>query len=204
MPVYPLTMPFDEFSDFIWELSHNVKRNTSPISRQEQVTLFSGGSFSFTFSLPAMRKVKANAWKAFLAQLKSGYGTFYGYDPDNRTPQGVISGTPLIKGAAQTGTVLETDGHGVSVSGILLPGDYIQINSGLAAEIKMVTEQVDSDALGNATINFEPALRTPPADNDVFVYNNPVGAFRLVAGPSRAAVNNVGIYEMSFAAVEAF
>ncbi len=52
-----------------------------------------------------------------------------------------------------------TSGWDATEVGLLLPGDYIEIEGN---ELKLVTASVDSDGSGDATINFEPPMRVQP------------------------------------------
>jgi len=62
-----------------------------------------------------------------------------------------------------------------SSNGLLLPGDYFEING----ELKQVTSSLNSDAAGCGVLNFRPSLHTPPTNNDPVVFNKPLGTFVL-------------------------
>lgn len=83
---------------------------------------------------------------------------------------GAHGGTPLIKGADQTGSSLLTDGWDTSVTGLLKEGDVIYIDAMLEINPQsyipngsrkmafVVTADVDSDGSGNATIPISPSI----------------------------------------------
>lgn len=82
---------------------------------------------------------------------------------------GAHDGTPLVAGASQTGSKIDTDGWTASVTGLLKAGDVITIKG--VGEINpqsyettgrlqhfVVTEDVDSDGSGAATIPISPSI----------------------------------------------
>lgn len=80
---------------------------------------------------------------------------------------GAGGGTPLIKGASQTGTTLLTDGWSASVTKVVAGGDVIKI-AGLNP-IYRIRDDVNSDGSGNATLTLTPSIPagSSPADNAV-------------------------------------
>jgi hypothetical protein len=142
-------------------LQTNTQRFESPFTKSAQRVLLSPGQWMATYGLPAMKRDRAVAWQAFLLKLEGGANTFNAFDPDAVNPRGVGGGSPLVKGASQTGSSLLVDGCPTSVTGWLLPGDYFAVGD----ELKMVTSQVNTDGSGEATITFKPRLRNSPADN---------------------------------------
>jgi hypothetical protein len=201
MPASPgfLSSPF--------RLETNTQRFESPFTRNVQRVLLSGARWAGNFNLPAMNRAQMAEWQAFLLQLEGGVNTFYGFDPDGRTPRGqaaINPGTPLVNGGSQTGSSLVIDGAPANVTGWLLTGDYFTVNS----ELKMVTSPVNTDGSGNATINFKPALRSSPADNAPLTVQNATCLMTLADDQQtgwQGRSNRIGFYEpLSFAAIEVF
>lgn len=198
---FPLTMPAAPFiRGSRFTLSSNDLVSASPLTRQVQVTELQGARWQAEYTLPPMGRPLAAAWQAFLVGLRGRVGTFYGFDPDAREPMGTAGGAPLVKGAAQTGRALITDGWPISQPAVLRAGDYFQVG----VELKMVTEDIVSDALGVATLVFEPALRAAPVDNGNIVTSNPRGIFRLADQDVSWDADELSIYGISFAALEDF
>lgn len=83
-------------------------------------------------------------------------------------------------GTAPAGTSMRVKGLTASTNGLLLPGDFFEING----ELKQVTSSVNSDAAGCALINFRPALHVPATNNDIVNFNKPLGTFQLTDGAS--------------------
>lgn len=90
--------------------------------------------------------------------------------------RGVGGGTPRINGAGQSGRSLSIDGCPVSTVEWLKRGDYFALPN---AELFRLTTDVNTNALGQATIAFEPAVRIGPADNDLLEITAPKARFRL-------------------------
>lgn len=128
-----------------------------------------------------VRSVAEPALKGFLANIAS----FDIYEDQNVQAQtvGNYSGTGVVNGANQTGSVLVTNGWTASVTGLLNVGDVISIGSGAttcyAVNPKnrqstgsganfVVTGTVNTDAFGNASIPIYPAI-------------TPSGAYQTVA-----------------------
>jgi len=82
-----------------------------------------------------------------------------------QAPLGAGGGTPLVKGASQTGESLATDGWPNNVSGVVAAGDIIKI-AGLS-HVFRAAESADSDGSGNATLTINPPLiqGSSPSDN---------------------------------------
>src|SRR4051812_18652092 len=98
MPTYP------GFTNSRFYLETNTQTFTSPLTKTTQRALLGGARWNGTWSLPAMKRAQAAAWKAFFLLLEDGVNTFNGFDPDCKTPRGVATGTPLVMGASQTGS----------------------------------------------------------------------------------------------------
>jgi hypothetical protein len=147
-----------------------------------------------------MTRNEAEEFNAFLISLMGQKGTFYLGDPLAEQPRGVASGSPLVKGATQTGNELLTDGWDTSVTGILLAGDYIQIGQ----RLYKLLEDADSDGSGNATLQIFPRLAESPADNETIITDSCVGIFRLT--DNITPIYDLGIdrvYSIGFSCVEA-
>ena len=86
--------------------------------------------------------------------------------------------TAFSSGEAQTGSGIHVKGLPVSTNGLLLPGDWVEING----QLKMVTASLDSDAAGLGYLQFRPKLHRPVNDNDPIIVTKPMGKFLLRAG----------------------
>lgn len=176
-----------------------VSVGVSPFTGHQQVYEHQGQLWKLDFDLPPMQRADAEEWIAFLLSLNGRYGTFAMGDPAGATPRGVATGTPLVKGASQTGKVLLTDGWTISTTNIMRKGDYIQLGTSLHKLMK----DVNSDSGGNATLDIWPRLRASPADNATITVSNCKGLFRLTKNEMVWEIS-VGLeYGFSIEAVEA-
>jgi hypothetical protein len=82
-----------------------------------------------------------------------------------------------------------TKGWPASTNGLLLAGDWFEING----ELKQLTAPVNSDAAGLAYMQFGPCLGSSPADNDPVIVQEPFGRFIYPQG-TREFENLFGIY----------
>lgn len=201
---YPLALPTTTGIAKIRISANNVVGvSQSPFTSKQQVYKFSGQFWEAEISLPPMKRADAEYWISFLLKLNGSYGTFLLGDPNGATARGVATGTPLVKGASQTGSELITDGWTTSTTGILKAGDYIQLGSGSAAKLHKVLDDVDSNSSGEATLTLWPDLRSAPSDNAAIIVSGAKGLFRLSTNQQDWDVNEASIYGMTFPAREA-
>ncbi len=198
-----LTFPNVIAQKISWGLSANTRVFESPLNRSTQTVEAPGARWFATLNFNTLNDSDATTMRVFLTQLRGMSGRFYLYDHSRQTPLGNPSGSPTVSGALQTGNSLVTAGWPASTTGLLLPGDYIGINNG--QELKLVTQQVDSDASGNATIIFEPPIRNSPGDGTAIVYNKPTCIMRLSSDDASIwSVTPSGLHSLSVSCVEAF
>lgn len=86
-----------------------------------------------------------------------------------------VSRCLLVNGASQSGSALNVKGAPNSTNGLLLPGDWCEVNK----EMKRITAPFNSDSSGHGYLQFTPPLRNSPADGDPIILNKPMGRFIL-------------------------
>lgn len=183
-------------------LQSNTQTFVSPLSGDTQRAELVGARWMATYTLTPYgeNEAKLDEIKMFLLRLRGGANTFYAFDPDRRVAKGTPTGSPLVNGGSQTGTSLITDGWTASTV-VLRPGDYFTVNN----ELKKVVSNVTSDGSGNATITFEPPLRSSPADNAPLTIRDASCIMRLVDdNQAMWDMNEHGICEITFSGVETF
>lgn len=200
---YPISMPSTDIAKIKLVANNIVGISVSPFTAAQQVYRYSGQYWEADITLPPMKREVAEYWISFLLKLNGAYGTFLLGDPIGATARGVATGTPLVKGASQSGNTLETDGWTTSTTGILKAGDYIQLGSGSTAKLHKVLDDVNSDSSGNATLTLFPDLRSSPSDNAAIVVTSPKGIFRLSSMQTIWDVNEASVYGITFGAREA-
>jgi hypothetical protein len=158
-----------------FSLQPNTAMFQSPMNRSVQTSEMPGARWNALFGWNNLNDADARVFKAWLNKLSGMSGRFYLYDATHSTPAGTAQGTPLVKGAGQSGRTIITDGWTANQAALLLPGDYI----GIGTQLCVITATASSDSSGNATLSVEPPLRTSPADNLAVVTTRPTCTMML-------------------------
>lgn len=167
---FPLTMPSSDFLKVRFGLARNQAMTRDPYAQKRKVIHRQGDGWLAQFELPPLKDIGDRAdWITFLVSCQGIVGTFYAFDPMHTTPRGSAAGTPLVDGASQAGTTLDTKGWDASETNILRKYDYFELES----RYYQVQEDANSDGGGLSTLVFEPALRTAPADSAALTTTNP-------------------------------
>lgn len=207
---YPLSLPTTiGIANITFSAENAMAISESPFSYAQQVLYHPGQRWRASVSLPPIKREDAEDWLAFILSMKINPGantpSFLLGDPNGVTPRGSASttpGTPRVNGGSQTGNTLIIDGLPVSVTGYLKAGDYIQLGSGSTSTLYKVLTQVNSNNLGQATLDIWPALRSSPADNALLIVSSCKGRFRLSNPIQQWEINNISSYGISFDCVE--
>ncbi len=213
---YPLSMPATKPTDWEFTYVDLVAVSRSPFTGERQTYDWGGGSvppqfwkIKITWGKLVGRK-KAQPVAAFLSSLRGPSGTFLApFDILRTSPLGTGSGTPLVSGNQSAGaSQLVTKGWTASASGVLVPGDPIQLGGaayGTPQRIYECLDTVNADGSGNATINIRPALRDAGYNDGVaLVLNNAAGTFALDDPETAMQLGSNLIYGVTVTATEAF
>ncbi len=169
------TMPSLTPNSVKWELVGNTQQFKSPFSGRIQTATRPGSYWQASLTYKALSAGDRASMMAFLASLE-GMRHRFTLEYHGAPQLGILTGTPLVDGAGQTGNTLVTDGWTNSQTGIIKAGDMFSVGG----ELKMCTADANSGATtGPATISFVPALRVAPADNAAITVTNPTGTFML-------------------------
>lgn len=187
-----------------FSLVANTQTFESPLTKTVQTYELPGARWMFTATWSNLDEVDARILKSWILKLRGQAGRFYANDLSHKTVSGSARnyGNGAVYGAGQVGNSLETvwggisltadstvftadstvftadhDSNGNAADGAwLLPGDYV----GIAGELKQIVDVIPIEAeTALATIIFEPAMRTGPADAEVVNITNPKAVFRL-------------------------
>ena len=148
---FPDIAPDDE----IWTLRFNTQTFESDLNGATQTRIQSGARWQteLTFSNRQGRDVRE--LNGFLTRLQGKSGRVH-IVPSDWEPLGTAAGSPTLSTAASAGNIaISTTGWDANQSEALAIGDHFELNG----ELKQVTQTVSSDANGDATVNFAPALR---------------------------------------------
>lgn len=157
-----------------WGLTSNTMSFSSPLSGAMQTVEMPGARWRCSFVMENLAEADAALLQALLVQLRGQANRLLLHNFARPTPRGTATGTPLVNGASQTGVSLITDGWTAGITA-LRTGDFFGVNG----ELKMVTADAVADGSGNATISFEPPLRSSPADNAAITTTKPLAIFML-------------------------
>lgn len=199
-----ITLPSSAcFSSVVMTLTRVVGVTTSPFTLETQTFKWQGEAWSMELTMPPFtnRGIAAD-WITFGVKLEGTYNYFLMGDPSAKNARGVGTGSPVVDGAAQEGNILQVKNWTPNINGMLLKGDYIQVGTGIMSRLHMVTEDVSTDALGNANISIAPALRYSPADGAPVVIQDAKGLFRLNSNDFSWSVTPGKVYRVGFNASE--
>lgn len=198
---YPRSLPAIPIKMARLGLNINQSIFESSFSRKVTVQSHAGGTTDYwegLYQTPTLSTQQLRELAAWLISMKGMQKHFYAYDPDRRVPTGVArnaNSAPKVNGGGQTGHSLVTSGWLASTAGLLKAGDYVQVGS----QYYMVLEDVNSDASGIASLNFEPAIRTSPNDQDAVIIENPQMIARLQESKQTWESDEKGMANYSFA-----
>lgn len=156
-----------------WGLQSNTESFTSPLNRSAQTVERPGARWKVSLEFPPLKDPDLGRLEAFLAALNGMAGRFTIW-PHGRPGNSVF--TPLVNGAINDYKALPTKSWPASTL-VLRAGDYLAVNG----ELKMVTDDVTSNASGLATIPVSPPFRRAPADNAAITLNKPRATMMLSA-----------------------
>lgn len=200
---YPLVLPNSPgFNAVRFTARPVVAISESPFTLQTQVQEYSGQRLEVEATLPPMTRAQAEYWNTFMLKLNGMRGSFLLGDPTGKTPRGIATGTPVVNGASQTGNSLLTSGWTISITGILLAGDYIQIGTGSSSRLHKVLDDVNSDGSGLATLLLWPSLRSSPSNGTSIITSNTTGIFRLASNEITWNIGESIKYGITIAAKE--
>ncbi len=203
MTTYPVSMPNNNIESAVLKMQFANAMTESPFSYESQVYDWGGEKWAIDFTLPVMKRDTVEPWIAFALSLRGMKGTFLAGDPSATSPRGVGGGTPLVKGAGQSGGNLLIDGAPISTTGWLKAGDYFQLGTGLTSRLYKLISDANTNGSGEVTLDFVPDLRSSPADNAALTISSAKGLFRMTSNEVPWTADSKGkIYQFSFQATE--
>jgi hypothetical protein len=203
---YPLSLPTSiGIAQIELRATNAVAVSRSPFTFSTQVHAYTGSAWQADVSLPSIRRDLAEDWVAWLLSLRGQLGTFYLGDPNAVTPRGSARDTDTVftSAAVSSGSSIAVDSAPTSITGYLKAGDYIQVGTGTARQLFKVLADVDTNSLGEATIDVWPNVRTSIANNSLITVENAKGLFRLSSNEQTYSINEASFYGISFGAMEA-
>ena len=173
------------------------------LSGRRQTRQIGGQYWIMTATFPPMTRAQFAPIYAFVVKQRGQYETFTIVPAVVSTGQGAPAGTPLMRGASQTGRTLATDGWNASVA-IFKAGDFLSIAGN--DKVYMVSADVTSNASSSADtpITIEPALVESPADNAVITHTAVSFTVALTSGVQEFSTGTSGLFEYAIDMEEVF
>ena len=183
-----------------------VAASRSPFTLERQVQAHQGQHWQADLSWQTMTRAEAEALLAALTSLNGLEGSFLQGDPAGATPRGTATtpGTPLVKGASQTGQDINFDGAPNNQTGYLLAGDWVSLGTGASTRLHKVLADANSDGSGNFTLSLWPDVVTAPANDAALAVSSAQGVFALTENSNPWEIDsNIfgGAYSLGFTAV---
>ena len=198
---FPLSLPnTTSYSSARMTARSVVGVTKSPFTGAQQVQKHQGQWWEWEAHLVPMTRASAEEWIAFMLSLNGQQGTFLLGDPLGATARGVATGTPLVKGASQTGSSLITDGWTASQTGILKAGDYFQLGTSSSSKLYKVLADANSDGSGDATFDIFPSINVAVANDATITVASPKGLFRLASNEMGFDLKQAQNYGIAFSA----
>lgn len=199
---FPISLPSTSTRRIRIRQASVVGVGVSPYTLSRQVQRRQGQVWALEVSYPpVVTRATAEALHAALCSLNGREGTFLFGDSASATARGAATGTPLVKGASQTGEDLITDGWSAGVTGILKAGDWIQLGSGSTARLYKVMADANSNGSGEATLTLWPRIFTAWADNAALTVASAKGVFALTTDGHDWDIDEMKIHGVTFSAL---
>jgi hypothetical protein len=142
-----------------WQILSATVDTGSPLSGIPQTNEFAAPKWGLVVDYKFVLEADANLMKAFLARMRGRAGRVNVWNLERPRIQGTASGSPLVQGAANTGTSLAIDG--LAAGATFVAGDMI----GIPGQLLMVVAAATANGSGEVTLTIEQPLRATPADN---------------------------------------
>jgi len=168
--------PTTAYTELEFTMHDAVSLTQSPWSGQTSVYNWGAQWFTLTIAFPSMTRAQAAPWQAFLMELGGQTNVFLIGNPAEATPQGIYSGTSLTLQSVTDPNHIVLNGFYGSQNNLFLPGDNIQIGY----RLYKITETVNSNPTGTATVSIWPQLRDNPSAGTPIITTNCQGLFRLM------------------------
>jgi len=201
---FPRNFPFDiTIAESMWNLAPNQALFSSSFTGDTQTQSHDAGKadkWEGVYVTPILSPADVAKVTAFLVSLRGQENTFKAFVPDRKRAVNFVGvdftfdsdevtfdslldtfdaqdfpGSATVKDPNQTGTSIDTHNWSFNNTTVLVEGDFFQIEN----QLYMVLEDVVTNNIAQATINFEPAIRTSPADEAIVITKEPVMIARL-------------------------
>ncbi|PCK30461.1 hypothetical protein [Pseudoalteromonas piscicida] len=161
----------------VFRLVPNSQLHINKANNASEVFDNEGAYWEFEIELTNVPESDALELDGFLASLRGSVGRFLMHD--YRREQERLDTTAYVYGGYNDGAALPVTNLPAGQV-YARAGEKIQIGTGSASELKILTENVLPSATGTTTLRFESPLRRIPAHNTPVCFVRPAGVFRLI------------------------
>lgn len=175
---YPFSFEPDQAE---WALVTNSQTFRSPLSGAIQTVSLPGAFWTLKISLQFMEPDEIADFFAFLAELDGQAGRFH-FGPRWLSKRGLVVPSPnvTIDGVDQEGIDLNVNTGDLNKINAFRKGDYIHYDSPFGRELKIITQDADTDGTGKATLRIRPLIRKSPADTAIVEIDSPLAVMKLM------------------------
>ena len=210
---FPITLPTSPAVQSVRLAPLTVVAATrSPFTLERQTQVHQGQQWQLEIQWPTMTRAEAEPLLAAAVSLNGKEGSFLFGDPAGATPRGSAKdtpGTPLVKGASQTGSSINFDGGPNGATVYLAAGDMVSLGTGGSTRLHKVLQDVNTTGgspAGEFTLELWPKVVVAPADNAALTVSGAQGVFILAGNANPWDIDSSlvgGAYSLGFAAVSA-
>lgn len=179
--------------------SYNPTRVSTAHSMKENTRSRGGQRFGFRLSWVNLTREEYQLIDAFLSKQRGQFESFTIVLPIHSTPLGSWAGVPVVNGANQSGRSLSVSGF-TALQTVAKAGDFFKLTSG--TKVYKLTEDAASDAVGIATLVFEPALMVTPGNGEAIVKNNVPFTVRLTSDNLESPLRSGAFYDIDVDVIE--
>lgn len=159
-------------------------------------TEFAKAAWTYQIQLTIQTEAQGREWSAALSRL-SRFSNHFTASPPGYTGAAYTATTLQVNGAGQLGTALNIK-NGAASTTVLRAGEYFSVNG----ELKIVVSNCVTDGSGLGTVQFEPPLRSSPADSANLNLATPKAKFRLSSPSAQWRIEPGRFYVLTIDAVE--
>lgn len=208
---FPTVPPTGGIRSVEVRLAHATARTESPFTFAHQVQDMGGERWEATVTLAPMTRDDAERWLVFLLAQRGGLGTFLmGPETMARSYAGSKSMNQISTATGGRGdNEIRIVAGNVTDSDFFKAGDWIQIGQGEDAHLYKFLEDASLTSGIGTDVAVTPRLRDRYMDTPIRGVGpssfglSPVGVWRLATNVTGWTVDMMGMYSMTFTAVEA-
>jgi len=168
-----------------WELVQNTRFFRSPVTNAVQTVGRKGAFWHVTMTFSNLQTAERAQLQAFITKLNGQEHKFVMHD-HAYVRRGTGGGSPVTT-ASQTGSTVNITAATADVDPWLMAGDYLSFDN----ELKMCTEDCETNGSGAVTVKIAPAIRKATTAGAVDIVAPVVGVFMLVSNPQWT--NEIGL-----------